>query len=270
MLNRRVFLVSAVAPLAVAALDRGVLDAFQPARPPAAVPPVSWSCPMHAEVVDGQPGKCPICQMVLVPVRLALVWSCPVHTGVAAAEAGRCRQCGRDLTRVTRALTFTCRVHPKIDAIDPGACPICKRTLVPRYSIRPHGDHNPKHGGFFLMASNNWHLEVTHPAVAIFRMYIYDSYSKPFTPPGMAARVVEAPDRAGKPATVAVAFTPVPRAGYLEARLPGLAVPVDIAVKVRFEAGDDDYRCDFMFTDYSREPVVRPELRREVRKSPLV
>ena len=75
---------------------------------------------MHAEVVDDKPGKCPICQMVLAPVRLALVWSCPVHTAVAEAVAGRCRQCGRDLIRVTRALTFTCRVHRQGRRVEPG------------------------------------------------------------------------------------------------------------------------------------------------------
>ena len=72
--------------------------------------------------------------------------------------------------------------------LDPGRCPRCRRTLVAKYSVRPHGDHNPKHGGSFFIVSNNWHLEVTHPAASIFRLYIYDNYSKPFSPPGLTAR----------------------------------------------------------------------------------
>src|SRR5262249_46763827 len=49
------------------------------AQTKAPLPPVSWTCPMHAEVVDDQGGACPICGMALVPVRLELVWSCQLH-----------------------------------------------------------------------------------------------------------------------------------------------------------------------------------------------
>jgi hypothetical protein len=44
----------------------------------------------------------------------------------------------------------------------------------------------------------------------------------------------------------------------MEARVPGLALPANIAAKVRFEAGDREYRFDFMFAEYSKEPVIRP------------
>jgi len=229
-----------------------------PAEPPPTikVPPVSYTCTMHAEVVDDKPGACPICSMTLVPIRLALVWSCSVHTQVTKPAAGACPICRRDLIRVTKAVSFTCRVHPKVDVIDPGTCPICKRVLVVKYSVRPHGDHNPKHGGSFLMASNNWHLEVTHPASGLFRLYIYDAYSKPFSPPGLAARIVEANTTPGsdRRAPIAIPFAPVKRGGYLEARVPGLSTPANIGIKVRFEAGDDEYPCDFLFYDYSVEP----------------
>jgi hypothetical protein len=254
MLPRREFLVFLIVPLADAVLHS------QPSQTPAApqVPPVSWTCTMHAEVVDNQPGKCPICSMTLVPIRLALVWSCSAHPEVTKPAAGSCPICRRDLIRVTKALSFTCRVHPKVDVIDPGKCPICKRTLVVKYTIRPHGDHNPKHGGSFLMASNNWHLEVTHPAKGLFRLYVYDAYSKPFSPPGLAARIVEANTTAGSDRrnSVAIPFVPNRRGGYLEARVPDLATPANVGVKVRFEAHDDEYPCDFLFYDYSVEPSV--------------
>jgi Heavy metal binding domain len=259
MLTRRGFLTSCFGSLAVGTLDRRVLHAFPQSTPQPSIPPVSYSCPMHAEVVDNEPGKCPICSMELKPVRLALVWSCQVHTEVAQQEPGKCRQCGRDLVRVTKALTFTCPVHKKVDVLDPGKCPICKRTLVVKYSIRPHGDHNPKHGGYFFMVSNNWHIEVTHPSASVFRLYVYNEYSKPFAPPGLAARIIEVPDASGKKKTdVSIPFTRPPRVPYMEAKVPGLAVPANIAAKVRFEAGDKEYRFDFMFAEYSREPVIRP------------
>jgi len=211
---------------------------------------------MHPEVVDNEPGKCPLCGMTLEKVRLALVWSCPVHSEVTEFQAGRCRKCGRDLIRVTKAVSFTCPVHTTVNVLEPGKCPRCGRALVTRYTVRPHGDHNPKHGGTFFMVSNNWHLEVTHPSAAVFRLYIYDNYSKPFSPPGLAGRIVEVVDAAGKRADVAVPFTRTSR-GYYEARVPGLAVPATIAAKVRFEAHDKEYRFDFIFQDYSKEPTVR-------------
>ena len=179
---------------------------------------------MHPEVVDNEPGKCPLCGMTLEKVRLALVWSCPVHSEVTEFQAGRCRKCGRDLIRVTKAVSFTCPVHTTVNVLEPGKCPRCARTLVTKYTVRPHGDHNPKHGGTFFMVSNNWHLEVTHPSAAVFRLYIYDNYSKPFSPPGLAGRIVEVVDAAGKRADVAVPFTRTSR-GYYEARVPAWPSP---------------------------------------------
>jgi hypothetical protein len=250
MLNRRTFVLSLLAACGA----RWRAAAFQAAPP---LPPLSWSCPMHPEVVDNEAGKCPICGMTLEKVRLALVWTCTVHNEITEQQAGRCRKCGRDLIRVTKAVSFTCPVHPAVNAMEPGRCPRCRRTLVMRYTVRPHGDHNPKHGGSFFMVSNNWHLEVTHPGPSVFRLYIYDNYSKPFTPPGLAARVVEVPGPGGTRTEVSMPFARTTR-GYYEARVPNLAVPATIAAKVRFEAADKDYRFDFVFLDYSKEPAAGP------------
>ena len=252
-MHRRRFLFSLFAPLALT----GRASAGFQKKPAEPLPPLSYSCPMHPEVVDNEPGKCPLCGMTLEKVRLALVWSCPVHSEVTEFQAGRCRKCGRDLIRVTKAVSFTCPVHTTVNALEPGKCPRCRRTLVTQYTVRPHGDHNPKHGGTFFMVSNNWHLEVTHPAASVFRLYIYDNYSKPFSPPGLAGRIVEVQDTAGKRTDVAIPFTKTLR-GYYEARVPSLAVPATIAAKVRFEATDKEYRFDFIFPDYSKEPVIRP------------
>src|SRR5262245_54912763 len=46
------------------------------------LPPISWTCPMHPDVIEGKKGQCPICAMNLVPIRLDYVWSCPVHSAV--------------------------------------------------------------------------------------------------------------------------------------------------------------------------------------------
>jgi hypothetical protein len=216
--------------------------------PPNPLPPLSWTCVMHPEVVDDRAGKCPICRMDLVPVRLDLVWSCQLHLDqITERQPGRCRICGRPLVRIIKALSFTCPVHPKVNEPSPGKCPIDKkRTLVARYSLRPHGDHNPKHGGNFIMAPNNWHVEATHPAASQFRLYVYDEYSRPFIPKGFTSRIV-----AGD---TSIPFTPAAGGAFLQARLADAALPATIVVKARFEQTQPEYRFDFQFYDYSKDP----------------
>lgn len=239
-MNRRQFLASFAAAAAIPG------QAAQPAGP-AALPPLSWTCPMHPEVVDDGRGKCPICSMELVPVRLESVWSCQLHLErITEHRAGTCRICGRQLVRMIKAVSFTCPAHPKIDEPSPGKCPIDKRTLVAKYSLRPHGDHNAKHGGNFVMAPNNWHLEVTHPEAARFRLYVYDDYSRPFIPKGFASRIVRGSE--------SIPFTAAPGGSFLVANLPGAALPSTIVVKARFEEKQPEYHFDFHFFDYSKEP----------------
>jgi len=227
------------------------LVAMALARP---LPPVSWTCPMHAEVVTDTSGACPICRMNLVAVRLDSVWSCQLHPELTRLEPGRCRIDGRTLVRMIKALSFTCPAHPRITEVNPGRCPIDKRALVAKYSLRPHGDHNPKHGGQFLMAPNNWHVEVTHPVTGLFRLYVYDDYSRPFVPRGFGGRIIAVTDATGKSAGVSIPFRRSAGAPVLDARVPTLGLPATIAVNVRFQANDQEYRFDFPFLDYSKEP----------------
>lgn len=214
---------------------------------------------MHPEVVESKAGACPICTMPLEAVRLDLVWTCPEHKEqISEPQTGRCRICGRDLIRVIKALRFVCPVHRDVSLTDPGRCPKCRRALVSRYLVRPHGDHNPKHGGHFFMASNNWHIEVTHPGREVLRVYVYDDYSKPFLPPALTARIVELtpPDggQTARPSLVDIPLERVAGKAYLEGRVPALAVPARLAMNMRFEAADKEYRFDFYFLDYTRDP----------------
>jgi hypothetical protein len=227
------------------------LFAMAPAR---ALPPVSWTCPMHAEVVTDAAGTCPICTMHLVAVRLESVWSCQLHPDLTRREAGRCPIDGRAFVRMIKALSFTCPVHPKIDDINPGRCPIDRRPLAARYALRPHGDHNPKHGGQFFMAPNNWHVEVTHPATALFRLYVYDDYSRPFVPAGFSGRIVSVTGANGTRTDVSIPFTRSAGPPVLVARVPSLGLPATIAVNVRFQTNGREFRFDFPFLDYSKEP----------------
>lgn len=261
-MTRRDLLIWAAHFTSISAADRA---AAAPARP---LPPVSWTCPMHPEVVDNKSGACPICKMTLVAIRLDLVWSCSLHPDVTALDAGRCRTCGRDLIKVIKGMSFTCRRHPRVDEVSPGRCPICKRPLTAKYSLRPHGDHNPKHGGQFFMAPNNWHIEATHPAIGVVRLFLYDDYSRPVVPRTFSGRIssMTPAGRDGRPETpvdATIPFKPVPGRPYLEARVPQLGLPAIFAVKVRFKPDEEDHRFDFFFSEYSKDQPPKPV------KSPL-
>jgi P-type Cu+ transporter len=72
---------------------------------PNASPTVTYSCPMHPEVLSGKPGACPKCGMALDATQPA-----------TAAERTE----------------YTCPMHPQIVRDGPGACPICGMALEPR------------------------------------------------------------------------------------------------------------------------------------------
>ena len=230
-------------------------------KAPPALPPVSMTCPMHPDVVESSPGDCPICKMKLVPVRLEAVWTCPVHPQVAEPDAGKCPIDHRDLIQMTVALTWTCPGQPQIDRVDKGTCPdgtpmIAKRTL------RPHGNHNPQHGGQFFMAPDNFHhLEGAYPRAGVFRLYLYDDYARPL-PLDQAKRVKaravtkETHDAVTHVTKEIAVFPLVVRGRYLEGRIDSSAPSAQVSAKVRFKSDAPEYRFDFTFPAYTREPIA--------------
>ncbi|HEX4584726.1 MAG TPA: copper-translocating P-type ATPase [Burkholderiaceae bacterium] len=62
-----------------------------------------YTCPMHPEVLQAEPGSCPKCGMTLVPM---------LSAHAAAAE-------------------YTCPMHPEVRSDRPGHCPKCGMALVP-------------------------------------------------------------------------------------------------------------------------------------------
>jgi hypothetical protein len=224
----------------------------------AQLPDVSWTCPMHPDVLEPKKGGCQICGMDLEPVRLVLVYTCPVHAVIEQAKPGKCRICSRDLIQKTAALTFTCAANRTIAQIEPGKC-ADGSPMIPRYTPRAHGDHNPKHGGIFFMAPDNWHhLEGTYPAAGRFRVYVYDDFSRPLTAArarNVRGRVVtkEVFDpKTGKSRELASAPLVLARSGaFLEARTDNLPLPAKLTAKISFGAGDKESRFDFAFAEYS-------------------
>jgi hypothetical protein len=234
--------------------------------PAAQLPAISWTCPMHPDVLEAKEGACSICGMDLVPVRLVLVYTCPVHAVIEQSKPGKCRICSRDLVQKTAALTFTCAGNRDVSQIEPGKCADGSAT-VPRYTARAHGDHNPKHGGVFFMAPDNWHhLEGAYPAPGRFRVYVYDDFSKPLSTAQarkVRGRVVTKEGFDPKTGTTReLASTPLILArngAFFEARIEPLALPAKMTAKISFTSEDKESRFDFAFAVYSRDsPTSAP------------
>src|SRR5205823_2431869 len=118
-----------------------------------------------------------------------------------------------------------------------------------KYSPRPHGNHNPQHGGQFFMAPDNWHhLEGVYPRAGVFRLHVYDDYSRPLT--GAKLRAVGARVTAANGES---ALTVARGRNFLEARVAAAALPAQMAARVKFAPGTPEYRFDFTFSAYSVE-----------------
>lgn len=75
-------------------------------KPIAAPIAQSYTCPMHPEVRQNQPGPCHKCGMALEPVSVS--------------------------TSSPQKIEYTCPMHPEIVRAGPGSCPICGMALEPR------------------------------------------------------------------------------------------------------------------------------------------
>ena len=226
------------------------------------LPPLSFTCAHHPDVLEDRPGICPLCKLALVPVRLDSSWMCPVHTTVIESERGSCRLCRRQLVPVTVSLTWSCR-DDDATHLEPGLC----RDGSPRIgqrALRPHGNHNPRHGGQFFMAPDNWHhIEGAYPTARTFRLYVYDDYGRPLPAAALKdvqARIVtkESFDSATRKTTELSAFPlRVSRnRGYLEARIDTTTLPAEMTAKVRFGRDSEEHRFDFTFDGLTKEPAA--------------
>ena len=221
-----------------------------------ALPPISWTCPMHPEILEDKKGTCPICKMDLVPVRLDSVWSCPVHSVIAESKPGKCPIDRRDLIQVTVAVSWTCP-GATTESLEPGTCPD-GAPMARKTAPRAHGNHNPQHGGQFFMASDNWHhLEGTYLASGVFRMHVYDDYTRPLPVKDVRAITASVVTKDAKTGTETT--TPLVRSGqYLQARVGKLPLPAAMYAKVKFKSDAPDNRFDFTFDAYSKEPAAAP------------
>ena len=223
------------------------------AQKKADLPSLSYVCTMMGDedVIEDKPGKCPKCGMTLVPIRLVSVWTCSSKPGLAVQEGpGKCPVDGTPLERMTMAVSWVC-AGVSTEAMSPGVC----RDGTPMkavYKLRPHGNHNPQHGGQFFMAPDNWHhLEGTYPRAGAFRMYLYDDYTRPLA----RAKAKEVQGHVivkgqSYPLTLA------PNGRYLEAKLTGVNLPAEVEANVKFAPEGKSSVFDFNFTEFSKDVVA--------------
>jgi hypothetical protein len=244
-------------------LASSLAAAPQPAKPAQSrgdieLPPLSYVCPMAGdeEVIEDKAGRCRKCGMDLVPIRLDSVWTCATRPLlVVASKPGTCPVDGTPLVQVTAAVSWICKDKPSVTALEPGRC-ADGSAMVKQYAARAHGNHNPQHGGQFFMAADAWHhLEGTYLPTGVFRMHLYDDFTKPLQPRlvrEMKATLVTKDPRTGKETS-----TPLVRNGRtLQARIGKVPLPAAMHAQVQFKADGPENRFDFTFETYSKEPIV--------------
>jgi len=227
--------------------------------------PVSYVCTMPGDenVLEDKPGVCPNpkCGMTLVPVRLVSRWSCASNTLMIKDAPGRCPTDGSDMVRVTVEMTFGCPNTKDLDSLNPGTCPDGTRKQ-PRYAARAHGNHNPQHGGQFFMAPDAWHhIEGVYLPSGLFRMYLYNDFTKPLKPADarpIVARLVtkQVYDPSTGKENEIEKFALVRNGSYLEAAIGPRSLPVRMSAKVTFKAGEKENLFDFAFEAFSKDPAA--------------
>ena len=226
-----------------------------------------WLCPMHRDHQAHDEGRCPLCGMALVRRTLATRYVClGQEEGMVEEGPGVCPGTGEPLVPATREVVWFCPSDPERVFVESGVCEgDIPRDMTTRVS--EHGDHNPRHGGVLFMAPNGTHhLEGTLENGA-FRLYFYDSFTRPIEPGSFDASLVAA-DENGAPLG-----DPVALSGAADALETDVAANAGeraaFTAFVRFPERDEDDRFDFIFLSDAElaalaadaAPTDLPELR---------
>jgi len=96
-----------------------------------------YVCPMHPQIRQHQPGRCPLCGMNLAPEGEAAPHTHHAHAPMAGNAAPAV------VAAAAAPTVYTCPMHPEIRQDRPGNCPKCGMTLEP---LLPEleADENPE------------------------------------------------------------------------------------------------------------------------------
>jgi Cu/Ag efflux protein CusF len=235
------------------------IDTAKPAAPKYELPPLSYVCPTKGEegVLEDKPGKCPQSGVPLVATRIVTAYSCLKFEAFIQEKEGICPVDRSKLVPITASLYFSCANDAKVRELDPGTC-VDGMSRIKKFERRSHGDHNPRHGGQFFMADDNWHhLEGTLVRPNVFRVYFYDDFTRPLATAGFSATLAKA-DSSGRDIGTPVPAKPggTKDRSTMEVQVPNTTLPASFALKVKFKPDDKERVFDFTFSDYSKEPVA--------------
>jgi len=109
----------------------------------APVPVGEYTCPMHPEVRQNAPGRCPKCGMHLERVDWASNHDAHAnqsHRDVPMQAAGSRAPPPDATVKGGGKVEYTCPMHPQIRQMGPGSCPICGMALEPVVASGDTGD----------------------------------------------------------------------------------------------------------------------------------
>lgn len=127
-----------------------------------------------------------------------------------------------------------------------GDCPKCKMKLT---RMREHADHDPKHGGVFFMAPDQFHhLEGTLSADGEFRIYFYDNYTRPIPAEKFKVEVGARPKGADRSANQPFTMKLEPGKAFVTGKIDSaLKFPIAIRAFIDFKDGKNPQVFDFEY-----------------------